>query len=167
MSNPDEQVRRAQALDALTAAGRALSTAIVLFHTNLAARLGLGPTEVKVLELVARHGSSSPKALRAQTGLAPASITGILDRLEAKQFVQRRRSPDDGRSVEVVHAPRHTEVVGELFTGLVADLDTLYARYSTEQLELILDYLENAAEVQHRAALDLAPGPDGPDGRHS
>lgn len=163
MSNLDESERRRRVLEALSAGGAALSTAIVLFHTNLAARLGLGPTEIKVLELVARHGSLSPKALRAQTGLAPASITGILDRLEAKQFVERRPSPHDGRSIEVVHSPRHTEVVRGLFSGLLAGLDRLYDRYSIEQLELIQGYLECAADIQQRAALDLVNTIDEPD----
>lgn len=153
-----ETAARERAVGALAEAGRALSTAVVLFHTNLAARLGLGPTEVKILDLVARHGGLSPTALRERTGLAAASISGTLDRLEAKRFVERRPDPRDGRRVQVVHSPRHTEAVRELFDGLTEGLGELHARYDTEQLELIAGYLRAAGEVQHRAAVALGPG---------
>lgn len=153
MSTDDE---RREVLASLGDAGRQQSTAVVLFHTNLAARMGLGATEVKVLELVARHPSLTPKELRDLTGLAPASITGILDRLEAKGYVTRRVSARDRRSVDVVYTHRHAEAAGELFAGLLAELDALHGRYSTAELRLILDYVRSAADIQQRAALELA-----------
>lgn len=95
---------------------------MVLFHANLAARLGLGATDTKVLEIVARHGSLTPKQLVAMDGLAPASITGVLDRLEAKRFVNREASAQDRRQVHVLHSPEHARAVGALFADLLAAL---------------------------------------------
>lgn len=159
MSKPD--VRRDEVLARLRAAGRRQSTAMVLFHSRLAALLGLGPTDEKVLELVARHGSTTPKELAEATGLAPASITGALDRLEARGYVRREPSPSDGRRVDVVHSPEHTRAVEKLFEGLMAALTDVHARYSTEDLELIAGFVEATTAAQERAARELAT-PSGP-----
>lgn len=155
MSKVDSEPSRADVLERLRAAGRRQSTAMVLFHTNLAARLGLGPTEEKVLEIVARLGSTTPKQLGEMTGLAPASVTGVLDRLEAKRFVRREPSATDRRRVDVVHAPEHTQAIGALFTGLLGALAEVHQRYDTAELELILGFVEATTEVQERAALQL------------
>jgi len=159
MSKVDPEPSRANVLERLRAAGRRQSTAMVLFHTNLAALLGLGPTEEKVLEIVARLGSMTPKQLGAMTGLAPASVTGVLDRLEAKRFIRREPSPTDGRRINVVHAPEHTQAIGELFTTLMAALAEVHQRYDTAELELILGFVEATTEAQERAALQLGASP--------
>ena len=155
MSHHDHDPQRADVLDRLRAVGRRQSTAMVLFHGNVAARLGLGPTDVKVLDLVARHRTLTPKELGALTGLAPASVTGVLDRLEAKRFIRREPSPDDGRRVHVVHSPEHTAVVGELIGTLMAGLAEVHDRYSIEQLDLILGFIEATTQVQEDAARAL------------
>ncbi|MGD9530915.1 MarR family transcriptional regulator [Pseudonocardia sp.] len=128
---------------------------MVLFHTHLAALLGLGPTDEKVLEIVARHGTSTPGEIGERTGLAPASVTGVLDRLEAKGYVRRTPSATDRRRVEVTHEPAHARAVEELFTGLLAGLAEVYARYSTDDLELVAGYVEATTEAQERAAHEL------------
>jgi DNA-binding MarR family transcriptional regulator len=128
---------------------------MVLFHTHLAALLGLGPTDEKVLEIVARHGTSTPGEIGEQTGLAPASVTGVLDRLEAKGYVRRTPSATDRRRVEVAHEPAHTRAVEELFAGLLARLAEVHARYDTEELELVAGFVEATTEAQERAAHEL------------
>src|SRR5690606_13493887 len=71
--------RRGALRQRLAAAGRELSDAIVLFHTVLAERLGLGASDWKTLGLLESHGAMTAGELAAHTGLAPASVTGILD----------------------------------------------------------------------------------------
>lgn len=161
MSKPGPDTSRDEILARLRAAGRRQSTAMVLFHTNLAALLGLGPTDEKVLEIVSRHGSTTPKELVEATGLAPASITGALDRLEARRYVRREPNATDGRRVDVVHSPEHTRAVEELFEGLMAALAEVHSRYTTEELALFAGFMEATTAAQERAARELssASGP--------
>lgn len=162
-SNPDAELvggaQRAEMLERLDALGRRQSTAMVLFHANLAARLGLGATDTKVLEIVARHGSLTPKQLVAMTGLAPASITGVLDRLEAKRFVNREPSAQDRRQVHVLYSPEHARAVGALFADLLAALAEVHSRYSTAELDLISGFIEATTAAQERAARRLTERP--------
>ncbi len=51
--------------------------------------------------LAGRGGRATPSELRADLGLAPASVTGRLEALERRGFVVRTPSSDDRRRVDV------------------------------------------------------------------
>ncbi len=131
--------RRAALVDRVSAGGRELGNAAVVFHTVLAERLGLGATEWKTLDLLERHGPMTAGELVRRSGLAPASITGVVDRLQRRGYVRRDRDPQDGRRVVVrisdTDALRRD--VGSAFTGLLTRLEKLYEHYTDEQLETI------------------------------
>jgi DNA-binding MarR family transcriptional regulator len=143
---------RDRALAELADSGRLLSTAIVLFHTNLPKALGLGSTDVKVLELVRRLGNPSPSDLVTATGFAKNSITDVLDRLVSRGFVLRQPDPADGRKVRAVATEQGIARVGAQFVGLMARLSELNADYSVAELELIATYQRRAAEIQQEEA---------------
>lgn len=155
----DSAPRRAALMRRLGAAGRALSDAIVLFHSVLAERLGLGASDWKTLGLLERHGAMTAGELSERTGLAPASVTGILDRLERGGWVHRRRDPEDGRRVVVtMDEAVVAERVGACFGGLERRLADLYARYGDDQLELLADFMEEVARLQLEATHELRMG---------
>jgi DNA-binding MarR family transcriptional regulator len=61
---------------------RALSTAIVLFHEAIAARLGMSSAEWKCLGFLEEHGPLTAGRLAALSGFTTGAVTGIVDRLE-------------------------------------------------------------------------------------
>ena len=61
-----------------------LSTATVLFHQNVAQKLGLNPTDHKCLDLIMRNENMTAGDLAQMTGLTTGAITGVIDRLEEK-----------------------------------------------------------------------------------
>lgn len=153
-----DETARAEALRALADSGRHLSTAMILFHTNLSMRVGLGTTEEKVLELVRRHDHPSVGDIAEQTGMAKNSISDVLDRLEAKGFITREPHPSDGRKVAIVATEEGAARIGALFGGMMTRLGALNAEYSTEDLALIADYQARAAQIQEAEARALADG---------
>jgi DNA-binding MarR family transcriptional regulator len=154
MTSPDE--RRAELLEQLALAGRASSAATVMFHTAVAARQGLSASEEKALDLLERSGPLTAGELARRSGLAPASVTALINRLEAKGFVRRVQNPSDGRSVLVeVDSERVYATVAPLFADWVGSLQELYAGYSDEQLEVILHFLNEAARRQREATARL------------
>jgi DNA-binding MarR family transcriptional regulator len=137
-------------------AGRVQSEATVMFHAIVAAKQGLTATEEKALDLLDRSGPLTAGELARRTGLAPASVTGLIDRLERKGFVRRVPNPSDRRSVLVeVETERVFASMAPLFADWVRSLEELFAGYSDEQLETILDFLTEAARRQRQAAIDL------------
>ena len=148
--------RRAELLEQLALAGRASSVATVMFHTAVAARQGLSASEEKALDLLERSGPLTAGELARQSGLAPASVTALINRLEAKGFARRVQNPGDRRSVLVeVDTERLYGTVAPLFADWVGSLQELYAGYTDEQLEVILHFLSEAARRQREATARL------------
>lgn len=144
---PDD--RRTRAFEALASAVRENSTATVLFHTAIAARVGLSASDMKTLELITRLGPLTAGQIGEQTGLASASVTALIDRLENKGFVQRVRDPEDGRRVIVQPVPAALARIDAAFAGLSPSLGETLATYTTEQLEFLAEFLGEATRYVH------------------
>ncbi|MFN3324941.1 MAG: MarR family winged helix-turn-helix transcriptional regulator [Bryobacteraceae bacterium] len=157
MSNPEEQKRgREELLRRLAMAGRDMSDAAVVFHSVLAEKLGLSAGEWKTLGLLERYGPQTAGDLSERSGLAPASITGILDRLERRGWIRRGRDPEDRRRVVVTMQHRAaTRDFSKYFGGLLARLDELYERYGNDQMEMLIGFLSEVAQRQKDATMEL------------
>lgn len=153
--------RRAELLEQLEMAGRASSVATVMFHTAVAARQGLSASEEKALDLLERSGPLTAGELARQSGLAPASVTGLINRLEQKGFARRIQHPSDRRSILVeADVERMYARVAPLFADWARSLQELYAGYSDEQLEVILHFLTEAARRQQEATARITGDED-------
>ena len=138
---------RAKLIGELQDASRVHSTAAVLLHAAIAARFGLGATDIKALELLSRMGPLTPGRLAAETGLSASSVTSLVDRLESRGFSHRTRDPEDRRRVIVELDPGRTRRIFSQFGALKASAEELWAPYSTNQLEVILDFLRRSAAL--------------------
>lgn len=154
MSN-DEETRRRELIRKVLDAGRVLSTAAVMFHAALGAKAGLSATDEKALDLIERFGPLSAGQLSARSGLAPASVTGLVNRLEAKGFARRIPNPADGRSVLIELVPEKIAEMAWLFDDFTKSLTELLEGYSSKELEAIVRYSTEAAMVQAEATRRL------------
>ncbi|WP_051804220.1 MarR family winged helix-turn-helix transcriptional regulator [Streptomyces griseus] len=153
---PDRE--RAEVVAALTAAGRDAGAASAAFHSAVAARRGLGASETKTLDLLQRHGPLTAKELAGHSGLAPASVTGLVDRLEHKGFVRRVKHPTDKRRVLIEPRPEKLAEADPLFDDWAREAHELYEEFGTEELRTVLRFLSGATERQ-RAATRRLSGP--------
>jgi DNA-binding MarR family transcriptional regulator len=144
----------------LMVAGQELSAAAVFFHARIAEALGLGPADTKALDVLQRHDEVTPKELGQLTGLAPASITDMVDRLQARGLVRRRPHPVDGRRVLISVIPETLHpVMAPLFTPFVTSLRQRYDDLDDDQLALLAEVFHDIARIQMDAAHDLAHDP--------
>jgi DNA-binding MarR family transcriptional regulator len=137
-------------------AGRELSAVAVMFHTALAARQGLSATEEKALDLLDRFGPLTARDLSRRSGLAPASVTSLIDRLERKGYARRIPNPDDGRSVFVEAREDRLTEFGPLFADWVSSLTALCEKYTDGELATIVDFLVESAARQRDATAKLS-----------
>jgi DNA-binding MarR family transcriptional regulator len=137
--------------------GRRFSTAVVLFHAAIAARMNLNVTDWKCGELIDRIGPMNPGRLSELTGLSSAATTLVLDRLEASGFVRRERDPNDRRKViiEPVRDATRDAKTQKLFAPMNDRIEALMSRYTPEQLEGIGDFLAEATQLIEEEALKL------------
>ncbi|MEV5436319.1 MarR family transcriptional regulator [Streptomyces sp. NPDC052682] len=151
-----QQTRRAQALERLMAVGRAHSAVTIMFHSAVAARQGLNATEEKTLDYLERNGPLTAKELAELTGLAPASVTGLLDRLEAKGFVRRTRHPTDKRRVLVELNQDKVAELAVFFEDWARDVFEVCEQFSTDELETVIRFLTVVTDRQQKAAARLS-----------
>ncbi|MFD5095513.1 MarR family winged helix-turn-helix transcriptional regulator [Amycolatopsis thailandensis] len=137
---------------------RELNNQLALFNHQLSAKVALKPVDFDCLELLNLHGPLSPSALAKQAGLHPATMTGVLDRLQRAGWVTRDRPRDavDRRAVVVaVTGDRDAEIYRHL-AGMNAKMDDLCGGYTDAELDLIGDFLRRATAAGKDATGDLA-----------
>jgi DNA-binding MarR family transcriptional regulator len=152
----NETSRRNDLLDALRLAGREHGDALVLFRDVLSERMGLSAIEEKTLDLLEREGSLTAGQLASRTGLAPASVTGLIDRLVRKNFVRRVPHEVDRRRVRVEINQEHVDTFAGLLEDLSARFGNLHATYTDAELELIVDYVQHSVKILGAATDGLA-----------
>jgi DNA-binding MarR family transcriptional regulator len=137
---------RAQILEAFSRVGREHRDATVLFHATMASLLNLHPTDYKTLGILERLGPISAGEIASHSGLATASVTNLLDRLERKGFVRRVRDTEDRRRVLVEPIVDRLSGARSRFASTRRSLAHLVERYSDHDLAVITDFLARNAE---------------------
>src|SRR5207248_11692150 len=130
---------------------RALSIQQSLLNHQVGAHAGLNDVDLDCLDLIARHGPISPSALAQRAALHPATITGVLDRLERGGWVARERDPSDRRGVRVRARYERNRELMQLYAGMNTSMDQLCDTYTETELELLADFLRRVASAGSQA----------------
>ncbi len=142
----------------LRASLRDVTVQLSLLNHQVRGHLELKGTDLECLDLVSREGPLSPSALARRAGLHPATLTGILDRLERGGWIVRERDPGDRRAVLIrAERARGAEVL-RLYAGMNSAMDEIIGGYDEAQLELLAGFLRRTAEAGRVAAEELAGG---------
>jgi DNA-binding MarR family transcriptional regulator len=134
---------------------RELSIQLALLNHQVVAHLGLKDGDLHCLDLIARHGPLSPSALARRAGLHPATITGILDRLERGGWVARERDPADRRAVTVRALRGRIAELLRLYAGMNTSMDDICAQYTGTELQLIAGFLDRTTHAGDQATSQL------------
>ncbi len=137
---------------------RELGIQLSRLNRHVGAHLDLRDVDFDCLNLISRHGPLGPSALARLAGLHPATITGILDRLERAGWVARDRDPSDRRAVLVGARRDRGADVSRLYQGMSTSMNKICAGYENTQLEVIADFLRRAASAGQDATDELAGG---------
>jgi DNA-binding MarR family transcriptional regulator len=133
-----------------------MSVQLSLLNQQVGGRLELKGSDLECCELINRYGPLSPSELARRAGLHPATMTGVLDRLERGGWIARERDPADRRAVIIrLLRDRGGEVL-KLYAGMNAAMDEVCAGYSEDDLELVSGFLRRTADAGRAAAQQLA-----------
>ena len=144
-------------LDTVVQAVQTNSTMAVFFHTAIAGQVELGATEEKTLFILS-SGALTAGEIARHTGLATASVTSLIDRLESKGFVKRVRDKIDRRRVIVeLNQTRFAELI-QVFGSVQGIFEDFLDTYSDEQLATIADFLTRSVQRSQEALLKLNEG---------
>ena len=147
---------------------RWLSARSVLFSHLAAERVGLRPTDLEALDILALTGPIPAGRLAALTGLSSGSVTALIDRLEAAGCARREPDPADRRRVIVQPVPWPAvmaEAAQPLYEAMGTGFAELCRQYRDEELALILGFLRGANDMG-AAAIAQAQEKRGPERPH-
>lgn len=82
--------------------------------------LGLTPPQFDIVATLGNTAGMSFKELGEKTLITKGTLTGVVDRLEARDIVRRVGSSDDRRSTRVELTDAGTALFNEVFPGVVA-----------------------------------------------
>lgn len=154
------QPERDTLLEQLGAGLREMSSTSVLLSQAIAGRLGMNSTDLEALEILHRLGPMTAGGLAEATGLTTGAITGIVDRLERDGYARRARDAHDRRRVIVRPEFEHgIRTIAPLFASMGEAMGALLARYSDEELAVVLDFVTRANAVTHAETAKLRDKP--------
>jgi len=153
----DSDVKRRRRLTtAIKESLRELSIQLSLLNHQVGTHADIRDVDLDCLDLINRHGPLSPSALARRAGLHPATVTGIVDRLERGGWVARERDPSDRRAVVVRPLRDRNAQLFRLYSGMNAAMDQICAGYAERDLELLADFLRRTTNAGREATDELA-----------
>jgi DNA-binding MarR family transcriptional regulator len=156
-----ERAERAELAAAFGAGIRRTGALMQLMGQAAADRIGINATDLNCLNILSFSGRMTAGELARATGLTTASITGVVDRLEAAGYVTRERDPRDRRRVVVqVVLEKALADVASVFRPMIRDWQGVAAHYSDDELRLIVDFYGRMEEVFRHHLGRLRGGPE-------
>jgi len=117
------------------------------YDEAVGARLGLNMAERHCIGLL-YGGPQSAGAIATATGLTPAAVTALIDRLEARGLLTRTRSLEDRRKV-VIEATEATRELSARYYGAIAtEGEKVLATFSDGELSTISRFVNAALDLQ-------------------
>lgn len=115
---------------------------------------GLSAPERRCLGLIA-FAPQTARAIAVETGLTPASITALLDRLEARNLLARRPDPDDRRKIMVSATRKALSLIEDAYGPIQREGAALLMHFSADEQNTILRFVADALELQSRLTRDF------------
>lgn len=112
-----------------------------------ARRMGINATDMQALRLLDLHGPLGPTELGRRLDLRSASVTVLVDRLEATGYVERVRDEHDRRRVTVRALPDALELLFDTWAPVVRALDDVGHGLSPAQQKVVCAYFDQMSTV--------------------
>lgn len=142
--------------DALTAIRRILRAA-EFASRDLARRSGLTASQVVVLQIVSREGEIGAGAISEGAQLSQATVTALLDKLEERSLVKRKRDAGDRRRVTVELTPEGRAALAETPDVLQDRFAARFERLADWEQAAIIASLERIAGMLDADGIDASP----------
>lgn len=102
------------------------------FLAQKVSELNLTSVQAMVLGFLTEEDQITSRELGKRTELDSATLTGILDRLEAAEFLERKSNPDDRRSIHIHLTPKG-KAMGREASRVIVEANAEFLQVLTEE----------------------------------
>jgi len=141
----------------IVAAIRRIVRAIDLHSRRLYESAGLTAPQIAVLQAIGRLEPAAVGVIAREARISAATTTGILDRLEKRQLIRRKRGADDRRTVKVALTPMGRKTLVGAPSLLQDRFRDELARLESWERSMLLSSLQRIAALMDVEALDASP----------
>lgn len=131
---------------------RAMGEAQAALAARQARRMDMNTTDMKALSLLDTHDSLGLTELARHLDLRPASVTSLIDRLEAAGMIERVREGNDRRRITVRALPKARERSYAAWSPVLQAMDDAGHALSAEEEQTVCSYLDHITAVMWAAA---------------
>ncbi|MBV1691346.1 MarR family transcriptional regulator [Novosphingobium sp. G106] len=124
---------------------------------KLASATGLTPSQLVVLQEVARDGETFAGAIASAVQFSQATVTSIVDRLVEREFVVRSRREKDRRQVWVTITDAGRAVLNSAPDVMQDRFQDRFARLPDWEQAMIVAMLERLTALLNADQIDAAP----------
>jgi len=142
--------------DALVAIRRIVRAA-EFASRDLARTTGLTPSQLIVLQIVAREGEPGAGAIAEAARRSQATVTALLDKLEARGLVIRNRGSQDRRRVSVELTPEGRRALADMPDVLQDRFAARFEKLADWEQASVIAGLERVATLLNAEGIDASP----------
>ena len=117
----------------------------------------LTPSQLIVLQLIEHEGELSPTAIARNVSLTQATVTSLVDRLEAKSLVERRRDSKDGRRIAVRLTANGRKILKTAPDALQERFQKKFEALEDWEQAWIIAALERVSSLLDAESIDASP----------
>ena len=124
---------------------------------RLATATGLTPSQLVVLQEVARHGETTAGAIATAVQFSQATVTSLVDRLVDRDFVVRSRRERDRRQVWVSLTTKGEAVLSTAPDMMQDSFQNRFSRMPDWEQAMVVAMLERLTALLNADRIDAAP----------
>lgn len=143
--------------DEVLIALRRIIRATDLHSRHLSKTLGLTAPQLLIMQIISKAGATTSSAIAREVSLSQATVTSILDRLEKRELIERVRSEQDKRRINVSLTARGKELIKESPAPLQQQFSERFRKLPDWERNLILSALQRVAEMMGAQDIDASP----------
>jgi DNA-binding MarR family transcriptional regulator len=137
---------------------RKFTRSSLLLQQVIAEEIGLYATDAECMDFLMEMGPSPAGDLARAMRLTTGAVTNVIDRLEKKGFVERRKHPTDRRKVIVHFLPKNNAKAKLRYDALVKDISELFTRYNPTQLQFLAEFTSALTAIYQENTLAVTGG---------
>ena len=136
---------------------RKITRAIDLYSHQLSRQYRLTAPQIGCLRHLFTHSEVTPGEVAKAMHLSQATITGILDRLEKRAFIERKRNLEDRRKVSIILTEKGKGIAKNAPSPLQETFARKLKELPEENRAVILTVLNQVISMMEASDLEAAP----------